>query len=260
MSQYDEYLGFAKELAAEAGAIMKRYFRADDIGTEWKEDNTPLTVADTKINDLVIERVKQKFPSHGILGEEASYKTDRDLLWVVDPVDGTIPFSLGIPISTFSLGLVDRKDGQPLVGVVLDPSLNRLYSSIKGKGAYLNGVKIQTSNQKELERGYVSVIGRFGGESLADCIDQLHKENSKVFSLISQAYSSTLVASGELIGSIFAYGMPWDTAASALIVSEAGGEVTDMKGKVRRHDQVGDGCIQSCNQEIHNQLLNILNK
>jgi myo-inositol-1(or 4)-monophosphatase len=254
----DGYLDFAKDLAEEAGKIMKRYFRADDIDTTWKEDTTPLTVADTKINDLVIQRVRERFPEHGVIGEEASYESAGDLVWVVDPVEGTIPFSLGIPLSTFSLALVSRTDGQPLVGVVLDPYLSRLYHSIKGQGAYLNGIKIHTSGQKTLEKGYVSVLGRFEGESLAVCIEELHKRKAKYFSFISQAYSSTLVASGELISAVFAYGAPWDTAASALIVAEAGGVVTDMEGNIRRHDEFGNGCIQSCNQEIHNQILEIL--
>lgn len=254
-----DYLDFAKELATEAGGIMKRYFRSGDIGTQWKDDDTPLTVADTMINDLVISKVKQKYPSFGVLGEESSFEPEREMIWVVDPVEGTSPFSLGIPVSTFSLALVSRQDGQALVGVVLDPFLNRLYSAQKGGGAYLNDSRIHSSKQTTLTNSYVSVIGKYEGSSLAACIDELHKLKAKNFSLISQAYSSTLVASGELVSSIFAYGAPWDTAASSLIVAEAGGVVTDMKGNVRRHDAFGDGCIQSCTPEVHAKVLEIVN-
>jgi myo-inositol-1(or 4)-monophosphatase len=100
---YEKELRFATDLAQEAGAIMDRYFRAEDIGTELKQDLTPVTVADTTINDLVIDRVQQSYPEHGVLGEENSYEPTRDRIWVVDPIDGTVPFSLGIPTSTFSL-------------------------------------------------------------------------------------------------------------------------------------------------------------
>lgn len=258
MSELEKYLNFAKELAEEAGKIMQRYFRAEDIGTIWKEDATPLTVADTAINELVINKVKARFPEHGILGEESSYGPKRKLIWVVDPVDGTIPFSLGIPISTFSIALVDRTDGQPLVGVVFDPFLDRLYSSIKGQGAYLNNSMIHVSKQKTLKNAYVSVLGKFEGESLSECVDQLHKKGAKNFSLMSYAYSTTLLASGELLSSVFAYGAPWDSAASALIVTEAGGVVSDMVGKPSRFDEFSDGCVQSCNQEIHDQILEII--
>src|SRR5690606_7148188 len=111
----DEYLAFAKTLATEAGQIMRDHFVLG-IDTEWKQDATPLTIADTSINQLVIDQVKQRFPTHGVLGEEASFGTDREYLWVVDPVDGTMPYSHGIPTSTFSLALV--QNGQPIVAAV----------------------------------------------------------------------------------------------------------------------------------------------
>ncbi len=78
---YAEELEFAKGLALEAGGIMRRYFNAEDIGTTWKQDNTPLTVADTTINELVISRVKEMFPKDGVIGEEASYETERPRVW-----------------------------------------------------------------------------------------------------------------------------------------------------------------------------------
>src|SRR6266404_2863697 len=97
--EYKQELEFAVATAKSAGETMRRYFRADDLGTEWKGDATPLTVADTKINDFVIEEVKAHFPTHGVHGEEASFSTNREFVWVCDPVDGTMPYSIGLPIS-----------------------------------------------------------------------------------------------------------------------------------------------------------------
>jgi myo-inositol-1(or 4)-monophosphatase len=264
--QLNSYLEFAKDLAGQAGSIMERYFKAEDIGTILKEDATPLTVADTAINDLVIEEVKKRYLEHGVIGEEASYMPERDFVWVVDPIDGTIPFSLAMPLSTFSLGLVSRKDGQPLVGVIFDPFLKHLYWSVQGQGAFLNETKINTSNQETLDNSYVSILGTFGGDSKTpgtkllsgSYITAMEGKGSKHFSLLSQAYSAARVASGELAGSIFAYGSPWDSAAAALIVSEAGGIVTDLKGKVRRYDKFENGCLLSANQAIHKQLLEVV--
>ncbi len=257
----NEHLEFAKELAEEAGEIMTRYFSAEDIGTKWKEDDTPLTVADTMINDLVIDRVKSSFPDHGILGEEASYEEEREYIWVVDPIDGTIPFSLAIPLSTFSLALVNREDGQPVVGVIFDPFLKRLYSACKGKGARLNNHAIKTSSQEKLSRSYVSVIGSFDRDiGTGNIIEALRNEGAKSFSIQSQAYAASRVASGELIGSIFGYGSPWDSAAAALIVGEAGGVVTDLKGKQRRYDKFEDGCLLAANDKVYKELLRIMNE
>lgn len=257
MNDLDKYLDFAKKCAEDAGTIMKRYFRADDIGTTWKKDTTPLTIADTLINDNIIASVMNEFPTHGVLGEEKSYKPDRSLIWVIDPVDGTVPFSIGIPIATFSLALVDRTDGQPIVGVVYDPYLDRLYWSIKGRGAFLNDAKIRTSDKKTLQGSYLSILG-FKWGKLGSTIDELYRHKAICLSMVSQAYSATLVASGELVSSIFGYGSPWDSAAAGLIVKEAGGEVTDLFGATRRFDEFSAGCVLSANQKIHNQIIAII--
>lgn len=257
MSNMDEYLEFAKDLAQEAGKIMLRYFLAVDINTIMKEDDTPLTVADTAINELVIKMVKKEYPSHGVLGEEKSYEAERDLLWVLDPIDGTVPYSIGIPVSTFTVALVDKKDGQAKVGVIFDPHLNKLYTAIKGGGAKLNDKPIKVADKKTLAFNYVSLLG-FRHIKLGPVFDELYNNEARCISLISQAYSAAKVASGELVGSIFAYGSPWDSAASSLIVTEAGGIVTDLNGNPRRYDEFADGCILSCNQSIHDKLVEIV--
>src|SRR5690606_26788011 len=95
-----EYLSFAKQLAIEAGAIMHKYHRSARRTTTWKDDNSPVTLADRDINSLVIQKIKDTFPDHGVIGEEESYEADRSYVWVVDPIDGTAPFDLGMQCST----------------------------------------------------------------------------------------------------------------------------------------------------------------
>ncbi len=262
MSQTTE-LDFAKELAYEAGKIMSRYFRAEDIGTIAKKDNTPVTIADLKINDLVIEKVRKMFPEHGILGEEKSYKEDRDLIWVVDPIDGTIPFTLGMPISTFSIALVDRIDGQPTVAVTYDPYMDHLYSAVKGKGAYLNNTKIHTSKSTSFINECVSIHGPtvrsekrsyFPGK----VIDLVRDEDGRNINLPSGIYLANKIASGEMLCSVFGPGYVWDVASIALLVKEAGGIVTDMDGNKRRYDINGLTSVMSANKTIHQKMLNIL--
>jgi myo-inositol-1(or 4)-monophosphatase len=103
-------------------------------------------MAHTKINDFVIREVKRQFPKHGVHGEEASFAPEREFVWVCDPVDGTMPFSIGLPISTHSLALT--KNGVPMLGVVYEPFADRLYTAIKGEGAYLNSKPIHVSNKE----------------------------------------------------------------------------------------------------------------
>lgn len=263
--KYANELIFASELAKEAGKIMKRYFRAEDIGTEWKEDNTPLTLADITINDHVIERVKKTFPNHGVIGEEASFERERDLVWVVDPIDGTKPFSLGMPVSTFVLALVDRTDGQPLIGVVYDPYLDHLYTATKGGGAYLNGKRLKASEATSFFKGYATVYG-YGTAIKTNTInyqpgrviDNLHVKGASVLNISSGAYTGAKVASGEFLTVVEAGGKPWDSAAPCILVQEAGGVVTDLEGKPRRFDETSLGCVLAANQTILLEILGVI--
>lgn len=136
----NDYLNFAKELARDASVVMKRYFRAQDDLPEWKKINDPVTIADKTINTQVIEKIKRIFPDHGILGEEESYNPDREKLWIVDPIDGTIPYILGLPISTFLVALL--VEGRPEVAVAYNPWIDLMYYSQKSHGSFCNDKKL----------------------------------------------------------------------------------------------------------------------
>ncbi|MET0779291.1 MAG: inositol monophosphatase, partial [Candidatus Saccharimonadales bacterium] len=146
MSQLSAELRFAKQLAYEAGKIMLHYFNARDKGVTIKDDQSPVTLADTEINALVIERVKAQFPADGVLGEEACFGLGRSNLWVVDPLDGTPPFARGVPLSTFCMALV--QNGKPIVAVVYDPYMDRLFWACDGLGAYENDRKLDLSTHQ----------------------------------------------------------------------------------------------------------------
>lgn len=261
---YDKELAFAKELAHDSGKIMRCYFRAEDIGIEWKKDNSPVTTADIQINNLVIEKVKASFPEHGVLGEEASFEPQRELLWVLDPIDGTAPFSLGIPVSTFSIALVDRNDdGQPVVAVAYDPYLEQLYIATKGDGAFLNGRRLKTSTNKSLFKSYVTLYGppvKSGSLNYwpGQTLDQLRAKGAHTLNFSSGVYTGAKIASGEFAALVMGNGSPWDTAAICLLVEEAGGIVTDLEGNKRRFDEFGLGCILAANQTILTAMLEIV--
>lgn len=253
MSEPDAYLDFAKELALEAGGIMKHYFRSEEIDSTWKEDATPLTAADTSINSLVIERVKANFPDHGVLGEEESYEPERNLIWVVDPIDGTVPFSLGMPISTFALALVDRSDGQPIVAVLYDPFLDELFYAAKGGGTFVNERRLKTSNESALKQNYFAIsIGQ------SELIKKIRKQRANIMYLQSGCYFAARVAAGQLLATIQNRPYAWDIAATALLVQEAGGIVTDYDGQVIRFDQKIEGSIMAANHKIHAKLLKLI--
>ena len=130
---------FAISIAKDAGEIMLEYFYSGNFEIEYKEDKTPVTIADKKINQLVIDAVAETYPKYAVQGEEGVVIKDSNYVWVCDPIDGTVPFSKQIPIAAFSLALV--YDGKPIIGVVYDPFGERLISAVQGNGAMLNDKK-----------------------------------------------------------------------------------------------------------------------
>jgi myo-inositol-1(or 4)-monophosphatase len=251
------YKTFAESFAIIAGSIIKENFSLN-MKKEWKSDNTPLTETDLKINRMLIEEVKLNFPDHRVRGEEESnLEGDSSYLWVCDPVDGTIPFSHGIPTSTFSLALV--VDGKPTVGVVLDPFQNRLFSAVLGEGAYLNGEKIhvsKTSNLKDAAGAYeMFKRAKYDFNELQRVLTV--EKDSIIFRLCSIIYPSMLVAAGELGYTIFPHGTAHDAAAVKIIVEEAGGKVTSIFGEEQRYDMETNGFIAS-NGVLHDELVELV--
>jgi fructose-1,6-bisphosphatase/inositol monophosphatase family enzyme len=244
------HLEFAASVAREAGKIIKQNFTLG-MKRELKTDLTPITDSDLAVNQLVIDRVKKTFPGHGVLGEESSFHSNREYVWVCDPIDGTLPFSHGIPICVFSLALT--KNGKPILGTVFDPFLFRLFTAELGKGAFLNNHKVQVSKTKLSE----SVINLNGAKELGlgKLWDILNQNNAKVISLWSVIYAGVLVAAGEFSGTIFGHSAPWDGAALKVIVEEAGGKVTDLAGNEQLYNQPTKGFIAS-NGIIHQELVN----
>jgi myo-inositol-1(or 4)-monophosphatase len=264
MKEHEEYLEFAKGLAADAGKIMLQYFHAEEIGLETKADDSPVTLADKGINSLVIERVKLAYPKDGVFGEEESYKKDSSRLWIVDPVDGTFNFAHGIPLAVFSMALV--VNGQPEVAVIYDPFTDRLYWAVRGSGAYLNGRKLDVSKTKKAHALSISswVAGGVNGTIFKDinCDEMLRMEYKKHGKInvedLPVAQSLALVAAEFFDGSVSSCKNPWDLVAGGLIAKEAGMVVTDIYGQpIPRWDQDIQG-IMAAPPEVHKKLLSII--
>lgn len=254
-----EYKQFAESFARRAGAIIKENFTLG-MAKEWKSDNTPVTETDYLINSMLIKEVRNNFPSHSIKSEEETDFDGRsEYTWVCDPLDGTIPFSHGIPICTFSLALV--RNGESILGVAYDPFGDRLFSAVRKEEAHLNNKKIHVSNIKIL-RGAAANCEIF--DTAQYDINELVKylrtnKGVKVMSLCSVIYSAMLVAAGEFGFVIFPHHTVHDAAAVKIIVEEAGGRVTDLFGNDQKYDQETNGFIAS-NGILHNKLVRLAKK
>lgn len=260
MKEYAQELDFAKQLALQAGEIMRKYFLNEEMKVQEKSDKTLVTLADIEINSLVIQKISEVFPGHSVWGEEEkNIHKGSTFTWVCDPVDGTMPFAKGLPISTFSLALVDST-GTPVLGVVYDPVFKRLYSAVHGQGAFLNDSPIRVSEKNTLDLAYIDYelwINEEEGVSFDDPHVQLaSKGTAKITTLCSVCMTGSLVAEGQYEAVIFGQSHPEDIAAIKVIVEEAGGKVTDLIGREQRYDQSIYGAVVS-NGLIHDELVSI---
>lgn len=253
----NEHLEFAKSLAYDAGKIMTHYF-THGVKTTIKADSTPVTEADKEINRMVINEVKKRFPQHGILGEEISYNSHLDTIWVTDPIDGTLPFSLGIPTNVFSLALVVH--GEPTLGVIYDPYLDRLYYAQKGGGTFLNDTKIATSKKPDLQRSLIYMPTRIKYFDIDYVHNCLRDEKVKMPKYFSATYGLCQVAAGKFNAMLFSNDSVWDVAAAKIIVEEAGGVTSDVFGKPQKYNGPIKGFVASGTHELHYKLISLIAK
>ena len=255
-SERSRQLGFAVEIAREAGTVMKSHFMKD-MKREFKTDHTIVTEVDKKINSMVIDAVRRAYPEHNILAEEYSPKAkNSEYTWVCDPIDGTMVYSKGIPMAVFSLALVEN--GRAIVGVIHDPFQDRMFSGSAGDGASVNGSRLSVSTDGSLKGATVGFAAwKNAQRDIRRAYDALIDRGSSVLMLGSIAHMGAFVASGELSACIHPARMPYDTAAAKVLVTEAGGLVTSMSGRSLAYDKAIEGAVMS-NKLLHDKLVGLV--
>ena len=222
-------------IAREAGALLLPYFHRG-LKIEYKGDADLVTAADRASEVLIRERIRQQFPSHDVLGEEQGLSDQGgDYRWYVDPLDGTTNFAHGYPVFCVSMALEHRGDDQSrrIAGVVYDPMRDELFMAEVGKGAHLNGTPIHVSKAAQLKECLVATGFPSHKRHKNPNIHFYHQITLRTHG-VRRAGSAALdlcnVASGRFDG-FWEFNLnPWDTAAGALIVEEAGGKVSRFDG------------------------------
>jgi fructose-1,6-bisphosphatase/inositol monophosphatase family enzyme len=250
---YAKELQFAQRQALEAGTVMLSYFD-DDQGIEIKADGSPVTVADTTVNQNVLNAVEQEYPDDSLIGEELSSEiTNRPRRWILDPIDGTKSFTHGLTLARFSLGLT--KQELAYLGVAYDPFTQRMYSGVSDQGSFRNGRRLQVSNHG-LRGGLVSVTGNPANVIGSQFVRRLLDEKADVLPIDGAVAKSLLVAEGKSVGYVGPSVKPHDMAAVDVIVREAGGMVTDLDGNRLNYELGFKGAVVS-NGVVHEQLLDM---
>lgn len=240
---YASELEFAVAVSKKAGVVMRKYFDGEQQA-RMKQDGTPVTIADERINSMVINELIRLFPQDGLIGEEESTaKYGNGRRWFCDPIDGTKAYTWGVPTSMFSLGLV--VDGIPCLGVVYDPFLKRMYWAVKGQGSYCNAQPIRVSNVK-LKDGVVAVTSSVSkiSDGLA-YVKWLSDRGIPLATFSGAVYKSMLVAKGRLAAYADLLVNAHDMAAVHVIIEEAGGVITSIDGEKLDYSRPFKGAIVS---------------
>lgn len=236
------FLEAAMAAAREAGALIRdRLGRYESIDTKASAHDL-VTDVDRASERLIADRLLTAFPGHMMLGEESMAEGDRrhdrnadpsqvEYLWVCDPIDGTTNFVYGIPSCTVSIALAHY--GQPVLGVIYDPARDELFSAIRGEGAWLNGQPIRVREEKRLAEALLvtgfPVRSELRAINLAEVV-RIVPHCFNLRALGSAALHLSYVAAGRLNG-FWEHGLhPWDLAAGYVLVTEAGGRMTDLDG------------------------------
>jgi myo-inositol-1(or 4)-monophosphatase len=226
------YLETAAEIAREAGALLATYFERR-VAFELKGEFDLVTEADRASETLVVERLRSHFPSHSVVAEEGGgHVTSSEYRWFVDPLDGTTNFAHGFPMFNVTLAL--EQAGEMVAGVIFEPLRGEMFAAERGSGAYLNNRRIRVSHVRLLEASLMCT--GFPSRKRHQNINvhfyhQMAMATHGVRRTGSAALDLAYVACGRLDG-FWEFGLnPWDMAAGRLLVSEAGGKVSDMKGQ-----------------------------
>lgn len=222
----------ASVIAADAGELAAGYFRNEAIGTREKGSRDVVTAGDLASEELLRTSLTAAFPDDGIVGEEGtSVHSSSGRRWYLDPIDGTLNFSRGLPIWCVSLSLFDEQG--PLLGVIRDPLRGDTFRAARGQGAELNGVRLTTSGMADLAQAVVHITVDFHDGSMEAGLEDMRRLAPRILrsrNIGSAALALAYVAAGYFDGMVHRYAHTWDYGAGALLIQEAGGCVTDMAG------------------------------
>lgn len=252
----EQHVEFIRELTRLSGDVIRPYFANHAVGHELKADESPVTVADRRAEEVMRRRILEQFPTHGVVGEElGSVNADAEFVWVLDPIDGTRSFITAVPLFTTLIGLLHH--GRPVLGCIHQPILAQTLIGDR-QTAELNGQPVRVRSISSVEQATLLTTdstfpGRYQpGTGFAQLADK-----ARLFRTFGDGYGYLLVASGWADIMVDPIMNPWDLLPLIPVIEGAGGKITDWQG--RPADQPGvNSCVASC-PELHGELIARLN-
>lgn len=247
----------AVRAARAAGEIIRSFYEQTYTVAE-KGHDSPVTSADLQANHKIHEILQGAFPDYGWLSEEtvdSPERLSRHRVWVVDPMDGTKEFIQKIPEFSVSVALVE--DGRPVLGVSYNPIRDQLFSAVRGQGGFRDGKRVCVSITRSLPSA--SILASRSEHKRGEW--ERFKALFRVVPTGSAAYKLALVAAGEADATFTLVPKnEWDICAGALLIEEAGGQVTDSEGRpiiFNRRETLLRGVVAS-NGFLHQQILELI--
>ena len=247
----------AIEAARKSSQILRSRFGS--ISRIRKKENAEIvTEADTESEEMIVSAIHAEFPNHAVLCEESGLIPGAsEYKWIVDPLDGTVNFAHRIPIFSISIALAVRDT--IVLGIILDPVNDELYSAVSGQGAQLNGEPIQVSATRTVAESLLVTGFPYNVREIFEPVMIRHgrclKASQAIRRLGSAALDLCYVACGRFEGFWEQNLKPWDSAAGALMVAEAGGRVTTFSNRPYTVEQPE---ILATNGLIHREMLGLL--
>lgn len=248
------------DASSAAAKILKKHFGNSLEAHQKKSAADFYTKADLESEKNLINTLHKSFPNYNILSEESGLiNNDSEFTFIVDPLDGTSNFALGIPNFSISIGLFENNN--IIAGVVNNPMLGYIYAAEKGKGAFLNKKRIEINSEKDIKKSNVAYdcdYGHYLEKNLRKLMSDLEEKNIKRFLInMSPALDLCRLAEGKIECFINNGNEIYDYAAGKLIVKEAGGVITDFYNNVEINDK-DNKFIASNGLRIHKAVVECL--
>jgi myo-inositol-1(or 4)-monophosphatase len=247
-------------LAIETGSFIKNEVdRLNNSDIETKSDNNFVTYVDKQSEERIVNKLSEILPGSGFIAEENPLLQTKEFTWIIDPLDGTTNFIHGVPVYSISIGLMDKNE--MIIGVIYEINLKECFYTWKGEPSYLNGNPIRvTATEKLADTLFATGFPYYDYGRLDPYLNffkYMMQHTHGIRRLGSAAADLAYVACGRFDG-FYEYGLsPWDVAAGALIVKNAGGDVSDFRGG---NDYIFGKEIIASNSNIYQEFLEAFKK
>ena len=242
-----------------AKILIRDFGEIENLQVSLKGPGDFVTVSDKKVEKILIEELQKARPNYSILSEEiGKISNDESFKWIIDPIDGTANFLHGIPHFAISVGLEHNKE--IICGIIYDPIKDEMFTAEKGNGSYVNNQRMRVSSRSSLKDCIIFTGGpKRGSKNMELALKEHNNFSSKVFVPIRKLGSASLdmayVAAGRCDGFWQRNLNYWDIAAGIILIREAGGFVTDFKGK---NEYILNKSILATNSRINKEMIEIL--